>query len=96
MSSTISASPATGSIMPYLTHPLDTTLASGCDLTDATVVSLRATASSTSIPANALVLLASYRVSLTAKYGNCVTPPATRTLNVALELAAVKVYTCGA
>jgi len=62
----------------------------------ATVVSLPATATSTSIPANALVLLASYRVTLTAKYGNWVTPPATRTLNVVLELAGVKVYTCGA
>ena len=65
-------------------------------LTPATVVQLPATATGTSIAPNLLVLLASYNITLTAKYTNWVTPPATRTLHVVLELLGIKVFLCGA
>lgn len=65
-------------------------------LTPATVVHLPATATGTSIAPNLLVLLASYTITLTAKYTNWVTPPATRTLHVVLELLGIKVFLCGA
>ena len=61
-----------------------------------TVVALPASATGTSIAPNGLVLLASYRVTLTAKYANWVTPPATRTLNVVLEVLGAKIFACGA
>jgi len=61
-----------------------------------TVVALPATATSTTIPSSSLVLLTSYRVSITAKYSNWVTPPATRTLDVLLGLGGLKLFGCGA
>ena len=61
-----------------------------------TKTNLPASATSTSIAPSGLVLLASYRVSISAKYGNWVSPPATRTLNVVLEVLGVKIFTCGA
>jgi hypothetical protein len=61
-----------------------------------TVIALPPTATSTSIPPSVLILLASYTVTITAKYTNWVTPPATRTLHVVLELLGIKVFACGA
>jgi len=96
--------PTDGNTLTWTTPPLpyagavlagyDVTWTNTATNTVVSTSSPAANATSVTLPAAVLVLLSSYRASITARYQHWITPPASRTIHVVAIIGGIKIFGC--